>query len=282
MPRFTRLEGGDNYLANPKRAAAGYDPEALRPRAGPPRLQPRPGERPGQGHAGRAGAAGEIYYRFYYFSPDLDQFVETPLNAGAYSPEYLEANLALLKENARLAVKYGLTPGLNISSPRSVPDAVLEKHPYLRGARVDHPFRSYRPRFTLTLSHPAVRWHYAELVRRLMKEVPDLGYIYLWTNDSGSGFEYTASLYAGRNGGAYLVREWKSHEAVAKAAAENVLRYFRTLRDAAPRDPAGLPPPLQPLLLLERGGVHPRRPRRRARPLGGAEGARRLAARHGG
>ena len=130
-------------------------------------------------------------------------------------------------------MKYGLTPGLNISSPRSVPDAVLEKYPYLRGARVDHPFRSYRPRFTLTLSHPAVRWHYAELMRRLMREVPELGYIYLWTNDSGSGFEYTASLYAGRNGGAYLVREWKSHEAVAKAAAENVLRYFRTLRDAA-------------------------------------------------
>ncbi|HSA95062.1 MAG TPA: hypothetical protein VLJ16_03370, partial [Acidobacteriota bacterium] len=169
----------------------------------------------------------------YYFSPDLDQFVETPLNAGAYSPEYLGANLALLKANARLAVRFGLTPGLNISSPRSVPDAVLEKYPYLRGARVDHPFRSYRPRFTLTLSHPAVRWHYAELMRRLMKEVPELGYIYLWTNDSGSGFEYTASLYAGRNGGAYLVREWKSHEAIAKAAADNVLRYFRTLRDAA-------------------------------------------------
>jgi hypothetical protein len=70
-------------------------------------------------------------------------------------------------------------------------------------------------------------------MRRLMREVPELGYIYLWTNDSGSGFEYTASLYAGRNGGAYLVREWKSHEAIAKAAAGNVLRYFRTLRQAA-------------------------------------------------
>jgi hypothetical protein len=126
-----------------------------------------------------------------------------------------------------------LTPGLNISSPRSVPDAVLEKYPYLRGARVDHPFRSYKPRYTLTLSHPLVRWHYAELVRNLMREIPELGYLYIWTNDSGSGFEYTASLYAGRNGGAYLVREWKSHEDVARAAGENVLRYFRTLRDAA-------------------------------------------------
>jgi len=232
-PRFSRLEGGDNYLANPKRVAAGYDPEASIRELARLGFSHVPVNALAKDMPAEQGPPGEIYYRFYYFSPDLDQFVETPLNAGAYSPEYLQANLALLKENARLAVKYGLTPGLNISSPRSVPESVLEKYPYLRGARVDHPFRSYRPRFTLTLSHPAVRWHYAELMRRLMREVPELGYIYLWTNDSGSGFEYTASLYAGRNGGAYLVREWKSHEAIAKAAAENVLRYFRTLRDAA-------------------------------------------------
>lgn len=232
-PRFSRLEGGDNYLANPKRVAAGYDAEASVRELARLGFSHVPVNALAKDMPAEQGPPGEIYYRFYYFSPDLDQFVETPLNAGAYSPEYLEANLALLKENARLAVKFGLTPGLNISSPRSVPDAILEKYPYLRGARVDHPFRSYRPRYTLTLSHPAVRWHYAELVRRLMKEVPELGYIYLWTNDSGSGFEYTASLYAGRNGGAYLVREWKSHEAIARAAAGNVLRYFRTLRDAA-------------------------------------------------
>jgi hypothetical protein len=233
LPSFSRLEGGDNYLANPKRVAAGYDAEASVRELARLGFSHVPVNALAKDMPAEQGPPGEIYFRFYYFSPDLDQFVETPLNAGAYSAEYLEANLALLKANARLAVKYGLTPGLNISSPRSVPDAVLEKYPYLRGARVDHPFRSYRPRFTLTLSHPAVRWHYAELMRRLMREVPELGYIYLWTNDSGSGFEYTASLYAGRNGGAYLVREWKSHEAIAKAAAENVLRYFRTLRDAA-------------------------------------------------
>lgn len=232
-PRFARLEGGDNYLANPKRVAAGYDAEASVRELARLGFSHIPVNALAKDMPAEQGPPGEIYYRFYYFSPDLDQFVETPLNAGAYSPEYLSANLVLLKKNARLAVKYGLTPGLNISSPRSVPEAVLEKYPYLRGARVDHPFRSYRPRYTLTLSHPAVRWHYAELMRRLMMEVPELGYIYLWTNDSGSGFEYTASLYAGRNGGAYLVREWKTHEAIAKAAAENVLRYFRTLRDAA-------------------------------------------------
>jgi hypothetical protein len=179
------------------------------------------------------GPPGEIYYRFYNASPDLDQFVETELNKGTYPPEYLQANLNLLKQNATLALKYGLTPGLTICSPRSVPESLLERFPFLRGARVDHTFRSYRPRYTLTLAHPVVRWHYAQLMKQLMQEVPELGYVYIWTNDSGSGFEYTLTTYPGRNGGAYLVREWKSEKEIAKVAGENVLRYLRLLRDTA-------------------------------------------------
>jgi len=179
------------------------------------------------------GPPGEIYFRFYNGSPDLDQFVETELNRGTYPPEYLRANLNRLKQNAALALKYGLTPGLTICAPRSVPESLLERFPFLSGARVDHTFRSYRPRFTLTLAHPVVRWHYAQLMKQLMREVPELGYVYIWTNDSGAGFEYTVTTYPGRNGGPYLIREWKSGEEIAKAAGDNVLRYLRLLRDAA-------------------------------------------------
>ena len=183
--------------------------------------------------AAEQGVPGEDYPRFYVYSPDLDQFVETELTRGLYPPEYLQANLALLKKNAALARAYGLTPGLTVCSPRTMPDAFFLRYPYLRGARVDHPFRSYRPRYTATLSHPLVRWHYAQLMKNIMKEVPQLGYLRLWTNDSGSGFEYVSKLYAGRNGGAYLIREWKSDSVIARAAGENVVRYLRLLRDAA-------------------------------------------------
>ncbi len=231
--RLPWLEGNDGMFAGIPRSMRGYDPEAAM----------KEFARLGCSHvivnllafpaAYEQGPPGEIYHRFYWSSPDLDQFVATDLNRGIYPPEYLEANLNLLKENARLAVAYGLTPGIRICSPRSMPEAFFDKYPYLRGARVDHPYRSYRPRYTATLSHPVVRWHYAQLMRELMKEVPELGYLYLWTNDSGSGFEYTSTLYAGRNGGAYLIREWKTEEAIAEAAGKNVLRYFRLLRDAA-------------------------------------------------
>jgi hypothetical protein len=183
--------------------------------------------------AHEAGPPGEIYYRFYQYSPDIDQYVATDLNKGIYPPEYLRANLDGLRRSAAMAVKYGLTPGLMCCSPRSVPDALLERYPYLRGARVDHGFRSCRPRYTLTLAHPLVRWHYAQLITNLMREVPELGYACLWSNDSGSGFEHTATLYPGRNGGAYLIREWRNHAEIAKAAGKNVLGYYRLLRDAA-------------------------------------------------
>ncbi len=187
------------------------------------------------GEPAERGAPGEVLHRFYTYCPALDQFAESPLNRGTYPAAYLEANLARLEENASLARKYGLTPALLCFEPRSVPEALLQKYPTLRGCRVDHPFRSFRPRFNLSTAHPAVLDHYAALLRAIMKKVPDLGRLEIWSNDSGAAFEHTASLYAGRNGGAYLVREWRGHEEIARAAAGNILAFMKTLRDAGRR-----------------------------------------------
>jgi len=89
------------------------------------------------------GVPGEIYPRFYTYCAALDQFAASFLNRGIYPEDYLQANLTRLKENARLAARYGLVPALLCFEPRSVPEALLEKYPELRGARVDHPFRSF-------------------------------------------------------------------------------------------------------------------------------------------
>ncbi len=181
------------------------------------------------------GPAGETYPMFYTYCPALDQFVSSGLNRGLYPSYYLSANLARLKDNAGLALRYGLKPVLLCFEPRSVPERFFEKYPMLRGARVDHPFRSFKPRYTMTLAHPAVLEHYAEMLGALMTQVPELSALCIWSNDSGSGFEHTKSLYVGRNGGAYLIREWRDDEAVAHAAGENILRFFRVLRQAARR-----------------------------------------------
>lgn len=176
---------------------------------------------------------GEHYYRYYVSGPDFDQFVETELNEGIYPPEYLSANFSMMKENAALAVKYGLTPGMHVANPRSVPEELFDRYPFLRGPRIDHPYRAYKPRYALTTAHPVVRWHYAEMLTKILKEIPEMGFISTWLNDSGSGFEHTTRLYAGRNGGPYLIREWRTNEEFAEAAANNVIRYYQILRDAA-------------------------------------------------
>ena len=180
-----------------------------------------------------SGPPGDVYSWFYDYSPDLDQFVDSDLLCGYYPADYLSANLNFLKENARLAAKYGLTPGLHINSPRSMPDAFWDRYGFLRGARVDHPRETLRPRYTLAMSHPAVQRHYRELVRKIMHEVPEIGFMHVWTNDSGAGFEFVSSLYAGRNGGPYLIREWKNEEEIVRRAADNVMTYYRLLRDEA-------------------------------------------------
>jgi hypothetical protein len=178
---------------------------------------------------------GDVYHWFYDYSPDLDQFVDSALLHGYYPPDYLAANLKFLKDTALLALRYGVTPGLHINSPRSIPEQFWQRYGFLRGARVDHPRETLRPRYTLAMAHPAVQQHYRELIQRILAEVPEIGFIHLWTNDSGSGFEFVSTLYAGRNGGPYLIREWKSHQEIACKAGENVLSYFHLLRDEGKR-----------------------------------------------
>jgi hypothetical protein len=180
-----------------------------------------------------SGPPDEAYPMFYTYCPALDQFVSSELNRGLYPSDYLAANLEYLKTNAALVRKYGLVPGLLCFEPRSVPERFFRRYPMLRGARVDHPFRSFKPRYNLTIAHPAVREHYAEMLQALMREVPELAFLVIWSNDSGAGFEHTQSLYVGRNGGPYLIREWKGEAEIARVAGDNVLRFLSKLRDAA-------------------------------------------------
>ena len=193
------------------------------------------------------GVPTEYYDEFYTYCPALSQFVDSPLTRGVYPHEYLAANLNRLKKLAALGRTYGLKPGLCCFEPRTMPEDFFRRYPTLRGARVDHPFRSHLPRYVLAQDHPATREHYRTMVRTLLQEVPDLAYMSVWTNDSGAGFEHTASLYVGRNGGPYLIREWRNHEKVAEAAAESALRWLRLVRDTA----AEVNPAFEVILRLE-------------------------------
>jgi len=228
-PAFPWLRNLNDFFVGSLRTARGFDREAFvrqLARVGFTHVTvnglgvPRPFE---------SGPPGDLYHWFYDYSPDLDQFVESELVRGYYPPDYLHANRNALRDNVALARKYGVIPGLHINSPRSMPEEFWNRFGYLRGARVDHPRETLRPRYTLAMAHPAVQKHYRELIRNILDEIPDLGFIHVWTNDSGAGFEFVSSLYAGRNGGPYLLREWKGEEEIARAAAGNVMTYYRLL-----------------------------------------------------
>jgi hypothetical protein len=230
-PTFPWLRNLNDFFVGSLRTARKFDRESLvrqLARAGYTHVAvnglgtPRPFE---------TSPPGDVYHWFYDYSPDLDQFVDSSLLRGYYPPEYLETNLRTLRENAALARKYGLIPGLHINSPRSMPEEFWTRHGYLRGARVDHPRETLRPRYTLAMAHPVVQQHYRELMQNIRDAVPDLGFIHVWTNDSGAGFEFVSSLYAGRNGGPYLLREWKDDDTIARAAAANAMTYYRLLAE---------------------------------------------------
>ncbi|MBE2187158.1 MAG: hypothetical protein IAE99_10345 [Rhodothermales bacterium] len=179
------------------------------------------------------GVQTEYYDEFYTYAPGLSQFVDSTLTRGIYPHEYLAANLNRMKKLAAAGRAFGLKPGMCSFEPRTLPEQFFTRYPTLRGARVDHPFRSHIPRYVLAQDHPVAQDHYRQQVRNLMTAVPDLSYLSVWTNDSGAGFEHTASLYVGRNGGPFLIREWRSHEKIAEAAANSASRWLRLVHDAA-------------------------------------------------
>jgi hypothetical protein len=193
------------------------------------------------------GVPGEYYNQFYSYCAGLNNFVDSTLTRGLYPAEYLEANLRRLRRLADLGRRYGLRPGILCFEPRTLPERFFQRYPMLRGARVDHPFRSRLPRYTLAQDHPVSRDHYRQLMRNLLAAVPELEYMSVWTNDSGSGFEHTASLYVGRNGGPYMIREWRNHEKIAEAAGSSAVRWLRLIRESA----AEINPNFEVLLRIE-------------------------------
>ncbi len=176
---------------------------------------------------------GEYYSQFYTYCPGFNHFIDTPLTRGIWPAQYIDANLERLQNLAALARRYGLKPSVCLYEPRSLPERFFQRYPTLRGARIDHPFRSRLPRYTMAQDHPVTKHHFRLATQALMQAVPDLDAMSIWTNDSGGGFEHSASLYIGRNGGPYMIREWRSHDAIAKASGQSMGAFLRNLREAA-------------------------------------------------
>jgi len=149
------------------------------------------------------GDPGDPYPWYTYWGPSMDQFFTSPLFEGVFPKDYLDRNLADLKHVVEVIESFGLKPIFMGYEPRYVPEEFLQRHPELRGPRVDHPLRSMTARYSLCTDRPEVLEHYRVLARRLAEEVPGIKEMHIIINDSGAGLCWSKVLYPGRNGPAY-------------------------------------------------------------------------------
>lgn len=165
----------------------------------------------------------DMYQWWSIYCAALDMFAESDLNRGTYSREMLARNLERLRGTADLARRWGLTPTFIAFEPRAWPERLFDKYPDLRGARVDCSDYSAEPEYAPDPNHPLVREHYAQMMSRLIEEVPDLGLFSVWSQDSCAGFPWARKLYAGPNG---------PRGARRRPVEDGVVNLMTALRDA--------------------------------------------------
>ena len=154
-------------------------------------------------HPEQLNQPDNVYLWFANFGPPLDLFFSSDLNRGLYPEMYLERNRKVLARFAESARRHGMKPMLYLCEPRFVPERFFQRHPTLRGPRVDNPTCSTRPLYALCTDLPEVRDHYRQLMAQAMALAPDLSMVTIFTSDSGSGFDYNPDTYAGPNGAGF-------------------------------------------------------------------------------
>ena len=142
----------------------------------------------------------DVYPWWCTYSPSLDMFYESKLTKGIYSDKMLDENRKVLIHNAQLASALGMAPVFTTFEPRVCPERLFRKYPEIRGARVDFDAYSAIPEYGLDPTHPLVLDHFAELIEKLMQDVPDLALYEIWSQDSNASFPWADCSYMKRNG----------------------------------------------------------------------------------
>ncbi len=165
----------------------------------------------------------ELYFYFSNYGAGLDYFAESEYSTGLWPRFLIEQNLQRLRCMGEAAAEFGLTGLLLLCEPRMQREELYSRFPHWRGPRVDNPSLSMTPMYALNTDLPDVRNHYRQLIAAIMKAVPGIRDVSLFSHDSGSGFAYADHLYAGSNGAFHGKR---------KPFASRVLEFCETIRDA--------------------------------------------------
>ena len=141
-----------------------------------------------------------------------------------YIPEdYVKKNLEIVKKRSQILKKYGLKAWAYFCDPFYLPEAFYRDYPEWRGARCDHPRRARRAYFSPCVDNKDVLKAYSDAMKKLC-EIADIEYVYLHSNDCGSGLCWSHGLYAGANG-----PEKCRHISMA----DRVLGFFNAFKEGA-------------------------------------------------
>ncbi len=123
-----------------------------------------------------------------------------PNELGCYLPEdFASRNLAMLKARMGILRRYGLKGALHFAEPFYLPEQVYRDHPDWRGPRCDHPRRARNAYYSPCVDNPEVLAIYRRTMQELIGQV-DVDYLFIHTNDCGSGLCWSSGLYCGANG----------------------------------------------------------------------------------
>ena len=114
--------------------------------------------------------------------------------------EYAEEVMKILEERCSILRKHGMKGALKTFEPQMLPEEVFKDHPLWRGPRVDHPMRSKVARWAPSIDHPDVLALYRESVMKLVSRCNEIEILTLYTNDSGTGLDWSGGLYSGKMG----------------------------------------------------------------------------------
>jgi hypothetical protein len=106
----------------------------------------------------------------------------------------------LIVERCKILGKYGLKGSWSSDEPQVLPEAFFQAYPQLRGPEVDHPTRSRVPRFAPCVDETDTLRLYRDALTAMWKNCPEIDSFSFLTSDSGAGFDWVPSLYAGMNG----------------------------------------------------------------------------------
>jgi len=167
---------------------------------------------------------GSPWHEYTSYQSTLLKFFPHPKIAPFLDAKCVRSNRQLLRSCVRVLRKHRLDAAFDSHEPYYISEKFFARHPHLRGARVDHPRRSLQEAHALCVDRPESREMLAWMMKRLVKEAPELTYLAMHTNDAGSGMCWSDYTYSGPNGPAHC------H---ATNTGERVASLFEAMRNGA-------------------------------------------------